>query len=67
MSWSNDNVSEKWSEGKELFPGVKEKVKYDPTTGRWESMIYKEGGDTHFHGWIDPSKGDAGGETHRNK
>ena len=67
MPWNKDNVSNKWSEGKELFPGVKEKVKYDPATGRWESIIYKEGSDRHFHGWIDSSKNDAGGEINRNK
>ena len=64
MPHNKDNVPQKWSREKELFPGVFEKVKFDPQTGRWDSVIYKKGGSAHFHGWIDPKRGQAGGEIH---
>jgi len=56
----------KWSEPKELFPGVFEKTKYDKESDKFENIIYKEGGDKHFHGWLNPEKNDAGGEINKN-
>ena len=67
MGWNKDNTPDKWSEGKELFDGVKEKAKYNPETGAFENIIYKEGEKDHFHGWTNPSSGQAGGEKHPNK
>ena len=67
MGWDKDNTPDKWGEGKELFPGVKEKAKHNPQTGRFENIIYKEGDNDHFHGWTDPSTGDAGGKKNPNK
>ncbi len=67
MGWDKENTPKSWSDGKELFPGVKEKAKYNPETCRFENIIYKEGGKDHYHGWIDPSTGSAGGEKHRDK
>jgi len=67
MPWSNDNVGAGWGEDHELFPGVGERTKFNPQTGRWENIIFKEGGNRHFHGWIDPDKDDAGSQMNPNK
>ena len=66
MSWSKENTNDKWGESKELFPGVKEKTKFNPETGRFESIIYKEGSNVHFHNWLNPSKGEASSRINSN-
>lgn len=66
MPHNKKNVPAKWSEARELAPGIKEKVKYDPKTGRFENIIIFEGRDEHYHGWTDPERGEAGGEINKN-
>ncbi len=68
MEKNRDNTPcNKWSDEHILFPGVGEKVRYNPQTGRFENIIYIKGGRIHFHGYTDPSTDQAGAEFNPNK
>jgi len=67
MEKNKQDTQNRWSDARELFPGVSEKVRFDPKTGRFENIIYSKRGGKHFHGYIDPSTNEAGGEINKNK
>jgi hypothetical protein len=67
MPWNNDNTGPTWGTERELFPGVFEKTRHDPETGRFENIIYSKQDPTrHYHGWSDPARNDAGGQINHN-